>query len=227
MTGLRRREELVEIALLRLFCEEVATQCKYLVRASEGLSSAISQSDKPPPFLTQKVGSEAEFVAGVEAHRVRLAEYGQRRREANDRLWLNAHVFVVTAANISKLLWGSDSKRATEREALRKLLQVTDEFAFQDRKVRHHFEHLDERLEKWHTASKNRPAQIFIDHVVGPVAEIVDPSPAPKEVFRHYDPETGQLTFWGDAVSVLQLTRDAGRLLSIAQAEVDRLELMD
>jgi hypothetical protein len=222
----------VENALLRLFCREVAAQCRYLLRAYEELSSAIMQLDNHPPFFTDQhpksdFDSEAEYLAAVAAHRARWAEYGRRQRETSERLWLNAHVLVVTAANISKLLWGSCSKRATERKALRELLGVTDHSPFKDRTTRNHFEHFDERVEDWYTASENRPARIFIDHAVGPVAEMVDPPPARIEVFRHYDPETGQLTFWGDVLSVPELTADAERLLSTAQAEADRLPLMD
>ncbi len=63
--------------------------------------------------------------------------------------WFELQNFVVSAANVSKLLWGQGGKLAKKRKALRESIKVKDSSALRSTTMRNHFEHIDERLDKW------------------------------------------------------------------------------
>lgn len=109
---------------------------------------------------------------------------------------------LVAAANLSKLLWGSEGPELEkEREPLRDSLGVRDTSCLRDRKLRNDFEHFDERVDKWF--SKGRRS--YAGRNIGPIKEF---NFDPKDRFHHYDPDTGIVTFWDHSVSVLDLGRE-------------------
>jgi hypothetical protein len=75
------------------------------------------------------------------------------------KLWLSIHAFLVTTANISKMLWPrrSGEDRATELRASLSIGENDPVFStLKSNDARNYFEHFDERLDKWVSRSKSR-----------------------------------------------------------------------
>jgi hypothetical protein len=71
------------------------------------------------------------------------------------RAWIAIQNILTAAANISKALWGQGGKFAKEREPLRSSLQVDDTSPLRNVVMRNHFEHHDERLDRWWDTSES------------------------------------------------------------------------
>jgi hypothetical protein len=121
---------------------------------------------------------------------------------------------LVASANLSKLLWGSGGRRDAERIRLRESLAVADDSPLRDPQLRNDFEHFDERVELWFETSTNRN---YIGRYVGPYGGIV--GPATGDRFQHFDPVTGEATFWDHSVNVAVIFKEVLRILPLAQAE--------
>jgi hypothetical protein len=122
------------------------------------------------------------------------------------------------AANIRKTLWGSSDKTALDRKPVRESLD-TDEHSilFTRSVIRNHTEHFDERIDKWwrESTSKN-----FLDSNVGPRRLIIGFEEI--DIFRWFDPTTGEASFWGDTLSLRDLVSEIKRLYPIAVQESDK-----
>jgi hypothetical protein len=122
-----------------------------------------------------------------------------------DRLWYSVQAFLVAAGNVSKLLWPPKPLLPERAAELRASLAVGEDSPLEPRTFRNHFEHFDERLEKWATSPKRGT---FIDSNVGPPDAIAGFEP--RDFLRHFDPTNLVITFRGDAYS-LQPVIDAIR----------------
>ncbi|MFW9994949.1 MAG: hypothetical protein ACFFD4_23105 [Candidatus Odinarchaeota archaeon] len=71
-----------------------------------------------------------------------------------------------------------------------------------DRKFRNHFEHFDERIDKW--AEKGGGS--LIDRVIGDLNKIKGIEP--EKTFRHYDPVAKAITFYKEPYST-KVIKDA------------------
>jgi len=82
-----------------------------------------------------------------------------------DRLevWCSIQSILVSAANISKILWPNKNRLRGKR--LREMLKVEADNILSNRKFRNHFEHYDERIEEWFD---NRPNGVYIDLAMNP-----------------------------------------------------------
>jgi hypothetical protein len=79
-------------------------------------------------------------------------------------VWASIQSILISAANISKILW--PNKKFNDRgERLRKMLSISDDNILRDRTFRNHFEHYDERIEKWFEKGANG---VFIDLAMNP-----------------------------------------------------------
>ncbi len=110
-----------------------------------------------------------------------------------DRIWYSIQSFLVAAGNVSKLLWPSNPQIPDRADGLKQSFGVDDSSPLAPRAFRNHFEHFDERLEKWAISSKRRN---FVDSNVGPTGMIsgVDPG----DYLRNYDTTKNAVTFRGD-----------------------------
>ncbi len=74
-----------------------------------------------------------------------------------DRLevWCSIQSILVSAANISRILWPSKNRLRGKR--LREMLNVEADNILSNRKFRNHFEHYDERIEEWFAEAKVLP----------------------------------------------------------------------
>lgn len=78
-------------------------------------------------------------------------------------VWCSIQSILVSAANISKILW--PSKNRIRGKKLREMLKVEADNILSNRKFRNHFEHYDERIEEWFG---NRSDGVYIDLAMNP-----------------------------------------------------------
>lgn len=120
-------------------------------------------------------------------------------------------------ANLSKVLWGSGGKLIEERRPIRESIGASDEMELRQVTLRNHFEHMDERIDRWwkesehhHMADMNiGSAQIF-----GGFADI--------DSFRQFDPQSGQLIFWGQSFNITAITAEVTKLLPALRLETSK-----
>ena len=103
----------------------------------------------------------------------------------DERTWFAVQALLVAAAHVSKLLWpapGSarDQPRATR---LRALLGVDETSPLNAVDMRNHFEHFDERLERW--AAHPGPKALG-DRLIGPRQAVT--TVGPITYYRTFDP---------------------------------------
>ncbi len=111
--------------------------------------------------------------------------------------WSAIQSILVAVANVSKILWPQRKTYAERGKILRTLLNVDDSNLLADRKLRNHFEHYDERIEKWF---ENNCSAVYIDSRVDPFESIWGCNPA--NFHRGYNPITQTLTFRGESVDL-------------------------
>lgn len=105
-----------------------------------------------------------------------------------------------------------------EAAPLRQSLNTDDNSPINSPDIRNHIEHFDERIEKWWNTS-NRDN--FFDMNVLPTDTFNNPVPINE--FRHYDPVSGDITFWQQSTMNLPtLLEEARRIYAIAQTELDK-----
>ena len=141
----------------------------------------------------------------------------------HDRLWIGCQMFVVGAGNVSKALWGDGRHRsaaAPARESLRDSLGVTDASPLHQVAIRNHFEHFDERIERWWRES---PARNHLDRMIGPPKAVAGLTEI--EIFRIYDPSlpTGpRIVFWGESFELQPIATECDRILLVADQEAEK-----
>jgi hypothetical protein len=147
---------------------------------------------------SQKALAETVFIGEI-VLQSKIAEVAAKRlsesKENFDQIevWSSIQSILVAAGNVSKILW--PSKEYAERgKRLRELLKVDDNNILSDRSLRNHFEHYDDRIEKWF---KQQSSSVYSDLVI-------DPFKSMRGNFlvnyhREYDPLTQTLTFRGES----------------------------
>jgi hypothetical protein len=154
-------------------------------------------------YLEQaKQECEACFVA-VKAFNTAL------ERERSEDPFAHASAFVHHAAAVSRIFWppGSRDKHARQRahrrgETLRKALLIPTNHPVQERTLRDHFEHFDERLDDWAERSKNRN---IVGKLLGPRSAIGGDAIQDEDIIHHYDPATKIYVFRGEKFDVQAL----------------------
>jgi hypothetical protein len=111
--------------------------------------------------------------------------------------WSSIQLILISAGNVSKILWPTHKASAPRGARLRTLLGIDDNNPLADRRLRNHFEHYDERIETWF-ASKN--SAIYKDLIMGPLQGY--DRQFPSNVHRGYDNTTQTLTFRGESMNL-------------------------
>lgn len=119
-------------------------------------------------------------------------------------VWDAISVLLSAAANVSKVLWPPSG----ERTELVDYLRIGRSGPLADRRLRNHFEHMDERLERWGSRTHRRP---IVDGYIGPKHQLS--SVHPKDLFRTFDPATNLVTFHGDEVWITGVVGDLGQVV--------------
>jgi hypothetical protein len=132
----------------------------------------------------------------------------------DDAFWRELQTFVASAANVSKLLWGQGGKFAKERKPLRDSINVKDSSPLKHTTMRNHFEHIDERLDRWWRESATHN---IANYNVGP-STMIDGLKT-IELFRAYDPSTRTARFWGNTYNLKEIVEEVERIYPLLQTE--------
>ncbi len=139
----------------------------------------------------------------------------QHSPESGSLIWFALQGILVSAANVSKLLWGSKSADdLAARQRLRGVLQIHEHSAFYARKLRNDFEHFDERVETWFERSANH---IYIGRLIGGSNAISVGGQDPSDKFGQFDPEHATVTFWDRTVDLNPVIAEAQRVLALIE----------
>lgn len=135
----------------------------------------------------------------------------------DDVFWRELQNLVVSTANVSKLLWGQGGRLAKKRKPLRESIKVSDLSPLRPTTMRNHFEHIDERLDRWWADSVTRN---YADRSVGPSTMIAGLKEI--ELFRGYDPSTATARFWGDTYDLPEIVAEVQRIYPLLQTEATK-----
>jgi hypothetical protein len=165
------------------------------------------------PFLVQVFRYQVEFQCKAILKASAEIDAGVAAEPGGDAygVFYGIQNLLVAAANCSKALWGEGGRLSTQRQPLRDALGVTDASPLKDVNMRNNFEHFDERLDRWWTESPNHN---IADLNLGTVRMIT--GLAAMENFRQFDPDSGDLLFWGDRFNINALVGEARAILSRA-----------
>lgn len=219
----------------RVFQGEILMQCEFVLLAAEQLDQALAeverQSERHAAYVAKvkaelreppAPGDMAEMSARFERRRQARAEIGSTA-EITNRTWFALQGILVSAANISKLLWGTgrDPNRAkteADRRKLRLSIGVGYRSPLRDRELRNGFEHFDEKLDAW--ARSGQPLG-YIGRNVGPLTALrIAGTSMSRERFGHYDPATGRVIFWTrKSASIPRIVTEVRRIYPLVVAE--------
>jgi hypothetical protein len=143
-----------------------------------------------------------------------VAQHGLNTSD-HDVFWAGIQSFLTAAANISKTLWGSRGRRSQARAGLRRSLGVPEDSPLASTDLRNHLEHFDERLDRWHATSMSHN---FVDFAIGPKGRTVVGLDE-TDMFRQFDPETGDIIFWGEVHPLMPIRDAISELLPTASVE--------
>jgi hypothetical protein len=213
-------------AQIQIFQTELLFQCKVLLAANDDLERVIREwfrimREPPPP--RGDPNSPNELRDWGRAAQKQQRENGILIANTVEQIWGALQQLLGAAANISRLLWSGDPQgKSTQREAsrgaLRASIGATHSLALKDRALRNHWEHIDEYIEEWWSATTRH---WFIHRNIsdGGTSTGIDE----MEQFLDFNTTTKTVTFWGYVARVPSLVDEArtleGRLEAILKTE--------
>jgi hypothetical protein len=153
----------------RLFCREVARQCRHALVAADDLERALNQGDKG---------------------RAWYALHALMASSAN----ISKLLWPATDTQRGNRAGHKYSPIANLGEKLRNRLAVKDDSPLQSRELRNHFEHFSERLEEW---AVDPATKVFTDDMIGPPNMLT--GVAPRDRLRWYNPQDRTAYFRDEA----------------------------
>ena len=114
------------------------------------------------------------------------------------------------SAAISRIFWPPGCRDKTKKarakkrgQSLRDELEINSSHLIQNRTLRDHFEHFDERLDDWVESSKNKT---IISRLLGP-RHAVQGNINDDDIIHHYDPKTKIYSFRGEPFNIQELVK--------------------
>lgn len=135
-------------------------------------------------------------------------------RNQNDAAFYSIQNLLTSSANISKILWGQKGKRLEERKLLRDSIGILDSSPLREVNMRNHFEHIDERIDRWWLESKRK---IYIDSNIMSISKIHGYEDV--ELFKTFDPITFDVIFWGEKFNIRSIVKEVQLILPVVEAE--------
>jgi hypothetical protein len=146
----------------------------------------------------------------------------QALRQRNvERVFYALQNLLNAGANISKSLWGQGGKFSEQRKPLRDSVGVSDDSPLREVTMRNNFEHFDERLDRWWRESK---AHNYADMNMGP-KDSTTAGIDTMDMFRLFDPNTTDLTFWGQEFNIQKIVDEVQKILPKLKAEASKPHL--
>jgi len=157
--------------------------------------------------MSQKALAETVFISEI-VLQSKIAELAAKRLSAikdnfdQIEVWSSIQSILVAAGNVSKILWPQKEYEARGKR-LRELLKVDEGNLLSDRKFRNHFEHYDDRIEKWF---KGKTSAVYSDLAIDPLKSMR--RNVPTNHHRAYDPLTQTLTFRGESFDLAAVLKE-------------------
>jgi len=210
---------------LGLYLREIRRQCSFALLAFVHMQEALTAENRAVQWvfdrkqeinrMTDEEEKEKAFREWTE-ERLRITDTSRSRRHD---FWYSVQAFLVSVANVSKLLWPSEAKRRDETEQqaerrknrgrqLRDALGVKVNSTIVPRLFRNSFEHFDERLDSWVDSSIRHN---FVDDYVGPASGIKGLEAT--DMMRTYDPASNTLTFQGNKYELSPVLQELAELV--------------
>ncbi|MFC2004656.1 hypothetical protein ACFLUY_00350 [Chloroflexota bacterium] len=120
-----------------------------------------------------------------------------------DTVWYSIHSLLTATGNLSKVLWPPNQKYRQRGQILKEMFSVEDTSPLNSRTLRNHFEHFDERLDRWISSG----GKIFADSNIGPINSMIG-NLKPEDYLRHYDPITQTVYFKGDIFEIIPIIQE-------------------
>ncbi len=139
---------------------------------------------------------------------IKIAEKAEKRLPTDPgnfddiEVWCSIQSILGAAGNVSKILWPQLNKSKERGTQLRKLLGIPDRNILADRKFRNHFEHYDDRIEKWFEV---RPTGPYVDLAFNPFKPM--PWELPKFYHRAYNQIERILTFRNETLDLKEVMK--------------------
>lgn len=121
----------------------------------------------------------------------------------DNQIWFYIQSFLTSTANVSKLLFGTKTHISRARRPLRESLNVSEDSVIKIRDMRNHFEHFDDRMEKWNNTSLHHN---FADKLIGPSNMINGFEQG--DYFRHFDTTEGAIRFNGETYLIQPIVNE-------------------
>ncbi len=170
---------------LEMFKRELENQCRFALMAYNDLT---------------------EILKALQSKKV--------EREDVERIWSSIHAFLVTAGNISKILWPKPNSKYSDRgDALRKNLSIGDDspFSWQNRGARNYLEHFDEYLEEWIKLGRTHYADSSFGSL--DLIKAKEDGLELRDFLRYFDYKTFTLIFSGDPYDLKPIIKSINELL--------------
>jgi hypothetical protein len=189
----------VDEHLKKAFLRQIWLQCRFAQRAAVELDAAYRS-------MTQH-RSDIKVDPALPRAEMRAQATAQAMEPALGP-WYAIQALLTAVANISKALWGLGGKLAAEREALRDALAVDDSSPIRPTSMRNNFDHFDDRLDEWWEAStSHNMADLNFGDLASAIQGLTD-----KEMFRSFNPATGDVVFWGKPYNLPQILGEIARI---------------
>lgn len=163
------------------------------------------------PFLSKIFQAHVADQARTALHGRSLIDHALPRND-HDHLWIGVQTFITGAGNLAKLFWGQAGRHTVARTALRESLAVEDDSPLKGVTLRNHFEHYDERIDRWWVESENH---MYLDRHTGDLDSVNGFTDVEK--FRVFDPIKDAVFFWGRQYDLRPLTEEIKRVLARAE----------
>ena len=148
--------------------------------------------------------------------------------EVEDDFFLYALDLIHHAAAVSRIFWppASRNKKSTKRahrrgQALRDMLFLESGHPVQNRSLRDHFEHFDERLDDWAESSRNRN---IVFRLLGPATLIGGDAIDARDIIYHYDPAIKIFGFRGEHFDIQALASGLSDIYAKTNEKLSQLE---
>ncbi|KXI30857.1 hypothetical protein [Paraglaciecola hydrolytica] len=150
------------------------------------------------------------------------------QKKLDDDFFQHALDLIHHAAAVSRIFWppGGKNKQSTKRahrrgQALRDMLQLQSGHAVQNRSLRDHFEHFDERLDDWAENSRNRN---IVHRLFGPRSAIGGVAIQDSDIIHHFDPATKIFGFRGEHYNIQELATGIDDIYQKTIAKIEELD---
>jgi hypothetical protein len=194
--------------LVRAFQRQIWTQCRFAQIAYEELNNRVASMAQDQVLSSQLYSQLARNVSREESR----AQAAALAMEVPLQAWAPIQALLTAVANISKALWGQTGKYTAERALLRQSLSVREDSVLKPTSMRNNFDHFDERIDRWW---ENSTRHNSIDLAFGDMGNDISGLEV-DEMFRSYDPASGNLAFWGKQYHLPTIMSAVDQLASIS-----------